>query len=77
MEAYLIGVLPILSSGIKFFVTDKVCDSLMGTVDCSVWLDLLSTLWQYGLWCFQMGGTKLERFLPKNHHMYSIEIIEF
>ena len=25
-------------------------------------------LWQYGLWSFQMGGTKLERFLPKNQH---------
>ena len=26
------------------------------------------TLWQYGLWSFQTGGTKLERFLPKNQH---------
>ena len=25
-------------------------------------------LWQYGLWSFQTGGTKLERFLPKNEH---------
>ena len=25
-------------------------------------------LWQYGLWSFQTGGTKLERFLPKNQH---------
>ena len=25
-------------------------------------------LWQYGLWSFQTGGTKLERFLPKNKH---------
>ena len=25
-------------------------------------------LWQYGLWNFQAGGTKLERFLPKNQH---------
>ena len=23
-------------------------------------------IWQYELWSFQMGGTKLERFLPKN-----------
>ena len=23
-------------------------------------------LWQYGLWSFQAGGTKLERFLAKN-----------
>ena len=26
------------------------------------------SLWQYGLWSFQTGGTKLERFLPKNQH---------
>ena len=33
------------------------------------------TIWQYGLWSFQMGVTKLERFLPKNQHTQ--EIIEF
>ena len=27
-----------------------------------------SKVWQYGLWSFQMGGTKLERFFPKNQH---------
>ena len=26
------------------------------------------SLWQHGLWSFQTGGTKLERFLPKNQH---------
>ena len=25
-------------------------------------------VWQYKLWSFQMGGTKLEIFLPKNQH---------
>ena len=25
-------------------------------------------LWQYELWIFQAGGTKLERFLPKDQH---------
>ena len=25
-------------------------------------------VWQYGLWSFQTGGTKLDRFLPKNQH---------
>ena len=25
-------------------------------------------MWQYRLWSFQMGGIKLERFLPKNQH---------
>ena len=34
-------------------------------------------LWQYRLWSFQTGGTKLERFLPKNQHKYSKKIIEF
>ena len=28
----------------------------------------LYEVWQYGLWSFQTGGTKLERFLPKNQH---------
>ena len=28
-------------------------------------------LWQYGLWSFQMGHTKLDRFLPKNQHTQS------
>ena len=27
-----------------------------------------SAVWQYGLWSFQMGGKKLERFLPKDQH---------
>ena len=26
------------------------------------------TIWQYGLWSFQAGGTKLERVLSKNQH---------
>ena len=25
-----------------------------------------NSLWQYGLWSFQTGGTKLGRFLPEN-----------
>ena len=28
----------------------------------------LRRIWQYGLWNFQTGGTKLEKFLPKNQH---------
>ena len=27
-----------------------------------------SVLWHYELWGFQMGGIKLERYLPKNQH---------
>ena len=26
------------------------------------------TIWQYGMWSFQTGSTKLERFLPKNQN---------
>ena len=29
---------------------------------------VLYELWQYGLWSFQTGDTKLERFFPKNQH---------
>ena len=25
-------------------------------------------VWQYGLWSFQMEGTKLEIFMPKKEH---------
>ena len=32
------------------------------------WFEVLEGLWQYGLWSFQAGDTKLERFLPKNQH---------
>ena len=32
-------------------------------------------VWQYGLWSFQTGGTKLETFLPKSK--YSKKIIDF
>ena len=28
----------------------------------------IQTVWQYGLLNFQTGGTKLDRFLPKNQH---------
>ena len=37
------------------------------------WETILSMclLWQYGLWSFLMGDTKLERFLPKNQHTHT------
>ena len=31
------------------------------------------TIWQYGLWSFQMGDTKLEIFLPKNQQLINFE----
>ena len=33
-------------------------------------------IWQYGLSSFQLGDTKLERFLPKNQYTQT-KIIEF
>ncbi len=33
---------------------------------------LYRTVWQYGLWSFQTGFTKLERFLPKKQHVKRI-----
>jgi hypothetical protein len=30
--------------------------------------NFVSPIWQYGLWSFQTGGSKLERFLQKNQH---------
>ena len=36
---------------------------------CGVFSRFVQRLWQYGLWSFQTGGTKLERFLPKNQHV--------
>ena len=41
--------------------------SLKKTIDSKL-VKLFDELWQYGLWSFQTGGTKLERFLPKNQH---------
>ena len=40
-----------------------------------VWC-LSASVWQYGLWSFQAGGTKLERFLPKNQHTQS-KLLDF
>ena len=33
-----------------------------------MFIGLSSTLWLYGLSSFQAGGTKSERFFPKNQH---------
>jgi hypothetical protein len=44
----------ILEEGKPFF---KMVHSLYG-------------VWQYGLWSFQAGGTKLEIFLPRNKGNY-------
>ena len=56
---------------LKFIYSEK------GTKFCEIFTLLLTVctvvksklcVWQYGLWSFQTGGTKLEIFLPKNQH---------
>ena len=49
----------------KLLKNDRRIDRLVGL---DTMLFVLSTVWQYGLWRFQAGGTKLERFLHKNQH---------
>ena len=45
---------------LKFGVTFKIM--------CHKMNEVLYLLWQYGLWSFQKGDTKLEKKLPKNQH---------
>ena len=52
----LVTYVPLCTDGFFIFILGK----FDGCTICKVW--------QYGLWSFQMGGTKLERFLPKNQH---------
>ena len=47
----------------SFNFSCQYLDLILCLTSKQVWV-----LWQYGLWSFQMGGTKLERFLPKNQH---------
>ena len=49
-----------IDSSLKTFLILKLC-CLRGKLK-----SLCFTLWQYGLWSFQTGDTKLEIFLPKN-----------
>ena len=44
------------------------CSNLFSNQTVSKVYSCQWTTWQYGLWSFQAGGTKLERFLPKNQH---------
>ena len=79
MEKYLIEISFFLFRLVEMF---EICSrtSVMATTYChcskcsraKYWYVLFSPvswhLWQYGLWSFHTGGTKLERFLPKNQH---------
>ena len=44
------------------------CVNTQNWLQPQFYIELLYTVWQYGLWSFQTGGIKLERFLPKNQH---------
>ena len=46
----------------EFFLVFKTANKT------TIFLFGVCEVWQYGLWSFQTGGTKLERFLPKNQH---------
>ena len=43
------------------------CQEFTSTLILSMYV-----LWQYGLWSFQTGVIKLERFLPKNQHTQTL-----
>ena len=47
--------------------TDAIVNHFLEKVVTSC-TDEVCTIWQRWLWGFQTGGTKLERFLPKNQH---------
>jgi hypothetical protein len=54
LQDFLFGI------GIWFWVVDDLGSSHQVSV--------VRALWQYGFWSFQVGDTKLERFLHKNQH---------
>ena len=55
------GVLP------KLTKMANISQEIGETADLIV-VSTLYTVWQYGLWSFQKGYTKLERFSHKNQH---------
>ena len=46
----------------------QIVKALQEPENCKFPVEAKRAIWQYGLWSFQTGGTKLERFLPKNQH---------
>jgi hypothetical protein len=53
-----------LSQVVPYTSPDSFDLSSIGTVGNAN----VSPLWQYGLWNFQAGGTKLKRYMHKNQH---------
>ena len=56
------------NSNAQLYRTGAEAQSKQCTKTENLQLVQVRTVWQYGLWSFQTGGTKLERFLPKNQH---------
>ena len=59
----------------QYGLAPQVSEYLSISQECNVSISLIrkssycsQSIQQYGLWSFQTGGTKLERFLPKNQH---------
>ena len=48
--------------------TEFLCRLKTGAWSSTSTKKYFPSLWQYGLWSFHAGGTKLERFLHKNQH---------
>ena len=56
------------SGGELFQRVIDTADSLSEKDIAQQFMKQICKVWQYGLWSFQAGSTKLERFLPKNQH---------
>ena len=64
------NVLPVYLCNVKNYGPYVQAKTFIWTV-CYSFFDLLKyRLWQYGLWSFQTGGTKLEKNLPKNQRTH-------
>ena len=60
----------VISAGSLLQLLDNFVDAALedGVPQVSFSKRYSYAVWQYRLWSFQAGGTKLEIFLPKNQH---------
>ena len=59
---------------INYWTEKLLLERTSGWLEISV---LVCTVWQYGLWSFQMGDTKLERFLPLHTSRINIPEVHY
>ena len=52
---------------------EKHHEFVVGLVLLKIFKTYPPRVWQYGLWRFQTGGTKLERFLPNALSFYNLK----